>query len=169
MNGKIITSIREINRRPWLAALMSLAVPGLGQLYNGAAARALAFTLLRALPLWVLPFYAMIAAPSSIVPGFIAAHIAVLVVIAASTAEAVMSTKKAVDHSGAVQRTCSIHPVRAGCGRDLRSIVRGAVRIFRPGNRRRFIAQPGRCERRPADHEQAGFEKLFTRRQRLAR
>ncbi|HOW83053.1 MAG TPA: hypothetical protein PK573_10875 [Spirochaetota bacterium] len=94
MNGKIITSTREINRRPWLAALMSLAVPGLGQLYNGAAARALAFTLLRALPLWVFPFYAMLAAPSSITAGFIAAHIAVLAVTAASALDAALFAKR---------------------------------------------------------------------------
>ncbi len=94
MNGKIITSTREISRRPWLAALMSLAVPGLGQLYNGAAARALAFTLLRALPLWVFPFYAMLAAPPSITAGFIAAHIAVLAVTAASAFDAALFAKR---------------------------------------------------------------------------
>lgn len=76
---RIIGTVREKERRPALAALLSLFFTGLGQWYCGEAYRAVVFLLLRLLPVVCIPFIPFSA------PGGRVLH-AVAVMAAASLA-----------------------------------------------------------------------------------
>jgi len=94
MNDKIIRTSRKTERRPGLAAVLSLAAPGLGQIYSGSPTRGAAFLLLCIVPLWALPFYVLLTGKQAIGTLFIVSCAAVCAAGIASCLHAFLATKK---------------------------------------------------------------------------
>ena len=79
-------------RRPWLAALLSLVVPGLGQLYNGELRRAVRFVALFAAVFAVgLILFRFVAAPLAFLAGAMALVVGAFALALGSAVEAFRS------------------------------------------------------------------------------
>lgn len=94
MSSNIIKTTRTLERKPARAFLLSLLVPGLGQLYTGSPARGITLLFFRILPLWALPFYAFLTKDESYVTPYLACSLFALAIHIASPLDAMLCTKK---------------------------------------------------------------------------
>jgi hypothetical protein len=97
MTDRIIRTLKTEARKPGRSLLLSLIFTGLGQMYNGELAKGAAFCLMRAVALAALPLSVIerAAAPSAVTALCLAA--AVLILTAASPAEAFIRARRRPD------------------------------------------------------------------------
>ena len=98
-NSKLITSGREVSRRPATAFLLSLLFTGAGQLYCGCPSRGTAMLLMRTIPLLALPLHVALTQKSSYLFDIISIIIFCSVVAIASPLEAFINLRGKKRHT----------------------------------------------------------------------
>lgn len=95
-SGPIIQTKKTEARKSWLAFLLSLVFPGLGQMYNGDLPKGAAFLLLRTMPLLIGPVAVLRWNPVSCVKILMACALAWMIIPLFAALESLLAARRGV-------------------------------------------------------------------------